>query len=445
MRTRGANVRSRTITAVLASALLALGAAGCGGSSQADNSQPTTLTYWASNQAPTMDADRQALEPELAKFQQRTGIKVNLEVIPWSDLQNRILAATSSGQGPDVVNIGNTWSASLQATGAFLPFDEQTLQAVGGRERFLPSSMAATGAPGQPPAAVPLYGLAYGLFYNKKRFAEAGITNPPATWQELLDDAKRLTNPAADQWGLAIEGAQYTENAHFAFIFGRQHGAALFNGSTPQFDSPQMVAAVRQYVDLIARERVVNPGNAEYSHDPQLYGDLAAGKAAMLMIQNQAAAGLRSAGMSEQDYGVAPIPVPNPLPAGGKPVNSHVAGINVGVFANTKNHDGALKLVEFLTSPDEQKVLNAAFGSLPVDPQVYTDPRFQTPNIQTFRSVLANTAEPLPMIPQESQFETLVGTAVKDLLADAASGKPVDDAAIQAKLAAANQQMKSSG
>jgi multiple sugar transport system substrate-binding protein len=430
---------------MLAGVALALSVAGCGGSGQADNSQPNTLTYWASNQGPTLDADRQVLEPELAKFQQRTGIKVNLEVIPWSDLQNRILAATTSGQGPDVVNIGNTWSASLQATGAFLPFDDKTVQAVGGRNRFLPSSMTATGAPGQPPAAVPLYGLAYGLFYKKKRFADAGIDHPPATWAELLDDAKKLTDPGKDRWGLAIEGAQYTENAHFAFIFGRQYGAELFHGGTPQFDSPQMVAAVRQYVDLISQSKVASPADAEYAHDTQLYGDLTSGKAAMLMIQNGAIAGLRSDGMSEQDYGVAPIPMPSPLPAGGKPVNSHVAGINVGVFANTKNHDGALKLVDFLTSPDEQKVLNAAFGSLPITPQAYDDPRFQTQTVQTFRSVLANTAESLPMIPQEAQFESLVGTAIKDLLADAASGKPVDDAAIQAKLAAANQQMKSSG
>ncbi|GDY29598.1 sugar ABC transporter substrate-binding protein [Gandjariella thermophila] len=422
-----------------------MGVTGCGGSGRADNSQPNTLTYWASNQGPTLDADRSVLLPELQKFSDRTGIKVNFEVIPWSDLQNRILAATSSGQGPDVVNIGNTWSASLQATGAFLPFDDRALQAVGGRDRFLASSMTATGAPGQPPAAVPLYGLAYGLFYNKKRFAEAGIGSPPRTWAELLDDARKLTDPARGQWGLAIEGAQYTENAHFAFVFGRQHGAALFDGGDPRFDSPQMVAAVRQYVDLVSQQKVVNPGNAEYAHDTQLYGDFAAGRAAMLMIQSNAAAGLKSDGMSEQDYGIAPIPLPDPLPAGGKPVNSHVAGINLGVFANTKNHDGALRLVEFLTSPDEQKILNAAFGSLPVTPQAYDDQRFHTRNIQTFRSVLANTSESLPMIPQEAQFETLVGTAVKDLLADAASGKPVDDAAIQAKLAAANQQMKSSG
>ena len=72
-----------------------------------------------------------------------------------------------SGKGPDVLNIGNTWSASLQATGAFLPFTPSVMNHIGGSSRFLAGSLSATGAPGKPPAAVPLYSLAYGLYYNK--------------------------------------------------------------------------------------------------------------------------------------------------------------------------------------------------------------------------------------------------------------------------------------
>jgi multiple sugar transport system substrate-binding protein len=49
------------------------------------------------------------------------------------------------------------------------------------------------------------------------------------------------------------------------------------------------------------------------------------------------------------------------------------------------------------------------------------------------------------MIPQEAQFETLVGNTVKQLLADAAAGKPVDDQTIQSQLAAANKKMQSGG
>jgi multiple sugar transport system substrate-binding protein len=436
-------VKARGIAALAASVTLAAGLSACG-SGGGDDSSPKTLTYWASNQGRSIQQDQQVLGPELKKFEAKTGIKVKLEVIGWPDLLNRILAATSSGQGPDVVNVGNTWSASLQATGAFQSFDDATIGKVGGKAKFIPSTLTSTGAPGKPPAFVPLYGLAYGLFYNKKLFADAGL-QPPKSWQELVADAKKLTDPAKKQYGVVMEGASYTEGAHFAFMFGRQNGANLFQNGQPGFDSPQMVAGVKQYVDLMATQKVVNPSNAEYLNDADMLKDFAGGKAAMMMIQSYAPKGLAENGMKAGEFGVVPIPAPDPLPPGGHKVSSHVAGINIGVFKNTKNKDGALKLIDFLTSPEEQKILDTQLGPLPVVQQAYDDPKFQTPEIKTFRDILANASETLPMIPQEAQFETLVGNTVKQLIADAAAGRPVDDRTIQSRLAAANKKMQSGG
>src|SRR5690349_11510201 len=155
----GLTVSKRSLAMVAAVALAAASLTACGDSK--DSSSGTggtkTLTYWASNQGPSLEADKTILQPELDKFEKQTGIKVNVEVVPWSDLLNRLLAAATSGKGPDVVNIGNTWSASLQATGAFLQFDDSTINAVGGKDRFVPAALAAAGAEGKPPTAVPLY------------------------------------------------------------------------------------------------------------------------------------------------------------------------------------------------------------------------------------------------------------------------------------------------
>jgi multiple sugar transport system substrate-binding protein len=117
----------------------------------------------------------------------------------------------------------------------------------------------------------------------------------------------------------------------------------------------------------------------------------------------------------------------------------------MAVFKNTKNRDAALKFVKFMTSTSEQKALNAKFGTLPVVPDAYADPRFQTPSTKVFQQVLATTSQPLPMIPQEAQFETLVGNAVKALWADIAAGKTVGDSQIKDALTSANQQMKTGG
>jgi len=437
-------VRLRRISLLAATAALLLPLpAACGKSSTDSGSGAgTTLTYWASNQGTSLDNDKAVLQPELDKFKSQTGITVNLEVIGWGDLLNRILAATTSGQGPDMLNIGNTWSASLQATGALLPFDDATMSAIGGKDRFLAGSLAATGAPGKAPTAVPIYSLAYVLYYNKKLFAAAGITKPPTTWNELVADGKKLTHDG--QWGLAVEGGNLSENAHHAFTFGQQYGADLFDKSgKPQFDSDAEVAAIKRYIDFMAADKIVNPSDAEYANN-QSVTDFATGKAGMLLWQ-AADSSLKSHGMSPGDYGVAPIPFEDPVPSGGKHINSMVAGINLAVFANTKHKDAALKFVKFMTSDAEQIALNKTYGSMPTVQSGYSDPAFQTDQVKTFQQVLATTAAPLPAVPEESQFETLVGTVMKTLFADAASGKPITSAGIKSKLSAANQQVKAGG
>src|SRR3954449_6681701 len=172
-------MRRTSITAAIAAVSLAAATlAGCGGGSatgNGGNKNPKTLTYWASNQGKSLDDDKQKLTPELQKFEKQTGIKVKLEVVGWPDLLNRVLTAASSGQGPDVLNIGNTWSASLQASGALLPWDAKNFEKIGGKDRFVESALGSAGAEGKDPAAIPLYSMSYALYYNKKMFKDAGI------------------------------------------------------------------------------------------------------------------------------------------------------------------------------------------------------------------------------------------------------------------------------
>jgi multiple sugar transport system substrate-binding protein len=118
-----------------------------------------------------------------------------------------------------------------------------------------------------------------------------------------------------------------------------------------------------------------------------------------------------------------------------------VAGINMGVFKNTDNRDGALKFVKFMTSDAEQKILNKAYGSIPPVKSAQSDPAFGAPAVAVLRDTLATSAAALPQVPEESQFETVVGTAVKELFADAAAGRAVTEQSVREKLEKAQQQM----
>ncbi|MFI6409811.1 ABC transporter substrate-binding protein [Streptomyces sp. NPDC050548] len=433
------SIRAAAVGAVTMS--LALAATACGGGSSTgggSNDSPKTLTYWASNQGASIAIDKKVLQPELDKFKKQTGITVKLEVVPWSDLLNRILTATTSGQGPDVLNIGNTWSASLQATGAFLPWNAANFAKIGGKDRFVDSALGSTGAVGKDPAAVPLYSMAYALYYNKQIFADAGISQPPATWAELVADGKKIQ--AKGKQVLGAEGANVSENIHHTFVFAKQHGADFFTADgKADFTNDGVVAAVKQYVDLMAKDKVIPVGNAEYAQN-QSVSDFAKGKTAMLMWQS-ASANLKSQGMSDSAYGIAPIPVQSGTPGTGTQVNSMVAGINLAVFKNTDNLDGSTKFVKFMTSDAEQKILNTAYSSIPPVKTAQTDTAFNTPANAVLKNTLATSAAALPQVADESQFETAVGTAVKNLFADAAAGRAVTTASVKAELEKAQQQM----
>ena len=436
-------MKKRVLGAVAVFAAAALTLAGCsgsGGSSAGSTDGSGTITYWASNQGTSLQNDKDVLQPLLDKFTAQTGVKVNLEVIGWNDLQTRIQTAITSGVGPDVVNIGNTWATSFQATGAFLPFDDSAMSAIGGADKFAATALSTGGAAGQAPTSVPLYGFAYGLYYNKAMFAAAGLT-PPTTWEDMVADGKKLNDPAKGVWGTSIEAGSYTENNHFAFITSAQNGGAYFDGSgNPTFTQSQNVDGINRYLALMQTDKIADPADAQYSTGTESIANFAKGTAAMIFNQNNAEANLTADGMDPSQYGVVPIPAP----AAGKPVASFIAGINLSVFKNTKNQDAALKFVNFMTSADTQSALGKPFASIPVlkgaTPTFTTDPAIAS----TFSNIYNNLSQPLPTVPLEASFETEVGNAMNSLFATVATGGSVSSSDIENALNTAQEKVAAS-
>ncbi|MFD5798755.1 sugar ABC transporter substrate-binding protein, partial [Streptomyces diastatochromogenes] len=111
------------------------------------------------------------------------------------------------------------------------------------------------------------------------------------------------------------------------------------------------------------------------------------------------------------------------------------------VFKNSHNLDGATKFVKFMTSDAEQKVLNTAYSTVPPVKAAQEDAAFNSPDTAVLKQTLATSAAALPQVAAESQFETAVGTAVKELFADAAGGRAVTADSVKAALEKAQQQM----
>jgi multiple sugar transport system substrate-binding protein len=89
--------------------------------------------------------------------------------------------------------------------------------------------------------------------------------------------------------------------------------------------------------------------------------------------------------------------------------------------------------------------LNRSFGSLPVVKDAQSDAAFSSKNLKTFNEILAKNAAPMPEIAQEGQMEQFIGSAIKGLVATAASKGSVSAEQVKAALTDANQKMAAAG
>ena len=81
-----------------------------------------TVVFW---QFSTRDADIAAWNEAIASFEAANpDIKVNMEIVPWAEQQQRLVTALTTGGLPDVSMLGNNVVAQFQAAGALAPLDE---------------------------------------------------------------------------------------------------------------------------------------------------------------------------------------------------------------------------------------------------------------------------------------------------------------------------------
>src|SRR6201996_859373 len=406
-----AKVTRRRLSAGLAVALAATTLAACGSSSSGSGSgsgsgtsasassgssgsgslKGQTINYWASVEGTGPSQTTKTLTAEFKKFTAQTGVKVNMQVIPWSDLLQKILTSVTSGTGPDVMEIGNTWAPSLSASNGFLPFDSANMSAIGGASKFAASSLKVSGIPGKPPVSVPVYSEAYALFYNKADFKAAGISSPPKTWAQLVADGKKLTT--GGRYGIAIEGGSTSEAAHWAYLLGMQSGNPLYANGKWDFATAKEANAVSTYVNMVGSEKIANPSDAQNDSNVA-ESDFANNKAAMLIWQNPMST-LSQLGMKPSQYGSAAIPSFSAGASGAAGLQTFPAGINLAVPSSTKHKAAALALVKYLTSKNAQVSINHTYGTFPPVLAAQKSSTFSTPDYKTLEAEYNNHAAPL--------------------------------------------------
>ncbi|QQE80519.1 extracellular solute-binding protein [Alicyclobacillus sp. SO9] len=431
-------------TAVLAGCSAGASSTGNAGSNTSGSGGGSggTITYWASQEGGSIPLEKKVLQKVTANFQKQSGIKVDFQIITWANLWNKTLTAITSGNGPDVIDLGNTWASTFAGTGGFVPLSASKMQEIGGKSKFLSSAMQMTGVPGQPPIAVPYMSEAYSLFYNKQMFKKAGITTPPQTWTQFVKDGKKLNGNGV--YGMGTDGSEVNDNFHLFWILLRQHGGKIVENGKAALNSAKAQKSTQFFTQLMTKYKVMDPDSAAWNGS-QMVSNFANGKIAMMFAQGSDIPQVEADGMKKSQFGIATVPLVSygqtTAPSQDK-IASFIAGIDLGILKSSKHQSADLKFLKFMTSKQTQITLNKAYGTLPPVKSAESNSAFQTPANKVYLKTLKDYAAPTPRIKNEGQMEQSVGTHMKTILAAAAQNK-LTSQTIAAQLKKANAEVQS--
>ena len=218
------------------------------------------ITFWVMPNAP-QDTHTAWLESRIEEFRKETGITVHYEIVGWGDAWNRLVAAITSGEGADVVQVGTTWNPQLAAMKGLAKLD---VAEYGGTGAFMPANYESATYKGAA-YGVPWFAETRCLFYNTDHFAEAKV-KPPETYAELMEVGEALVKARGAGTAIAIAGNQAWDLLHnwaiILWAFGGNLISPDFKKAT--FNGPEGAQAMNWYVDLV-RTGLASKACAEYN------------------------------------------------------------------------------------------------------------------------------------------------------------------------------------
>jgi len=340
-------MRSRAIGTTAAAALLASGAA-----------QAVEIEYWQYFFEPRVTAMEQLIENFEAA---NPDITVKMTHFPYADYRTKVAAAIPAGEGPDVVQLFYGWLNDYVEAELIQPLPTDVFLPERIEAEFFPmvTAMKRDDAYMALPTAV----RSLALFYNKGLFDEAGIENPPANLDELVEIGKELTerDGAGNVTQVGLTTGMTAQDHHwFREVLIRQFGGEPYSDDykTVNYDNEAGQKALQYYVDLEKEHGLTLLG---FMDEPQ--AAFKAGRAGMHIDGSFRIGALND--VRGLDWAVAE------LPAGPDGTKSNYASYWVNAIttkAEGEAYDAAVKFMEYITSDEAMQIWLDTVGELPAKP-----------------------------------------------------------------------------
>lgn len=236
------------------------------------------LVFWHSYSQPERIA---WMEGAAARFKEKTGLSVRMEVVPWSSMAEKWTTAAAGGTLPNVLIAGSPIAIAMSEAGVARPLDG-LISAMGEgyfvSEDILKSFNTYDGAT----VCLPHYSHCRLVIYRKDFFEEAGISKAPKTWEEF-EEAARIATKAPDRYGmLQFWGGPSTgATLPLHLLADSNDGALIDENQNANINSPEVVEAIQQLYRFY--EVGSAPGEVSIPFSGQAYDLFNAGKTAMMI------------------------------------------------------------------------------------------------------------------------------------------------------------------
>jgi multiple sugar transport system substrate-binding protein len=329
-------------------------------------------------------------------------IDIQIEVVNWDNLEQKLITDIAGGTPPDVSIIGTRWLAGYVEEGIAEPLDDYMSEEF--RARFIETFMSPSVFDGET-YGLPVAASARAMYYNEALFEEAGIEAPPATWQELKDAAAKIHAQGDDVYGFGIQGKEIETDAYWYYALWSFGGELLEDGRSG-IASEAGIEAARFYKSMID-EGLTQPGVTNYSREG-LQDLFKQGRLGMIITGPFLLPQLAEEA-PDLAYGVAPIP---------KAETRATYGVtdSIMLFADSDVKEEAWQFIEESAFSDKWRrefTLKESF--LPVLKSVAEDPHFANdPGLAAFTSMLPD-AKFAPTISNWEEMADITSRALQTI------------------------------
>jgi multiple sugar transport system substrate-binding protein len=348
------------------------GAPATGDVSSPDADISGNLTVWAMGNEGTLLG---TLADEF--MLQNPGVTVSVTPVDWGQAVAKLQTAIAGNTTPDVSQMGTDMMGQFGATGAFEPVPSDIDPSA-----YFESAWNTNIVDGEV-LGVPWYVETRLLYYRTDIAEAAGISSPPATWEELKAMAQAMQQEGGAEWGISLGTKNSQEYLPFLWSNG---GDVVDAEGNPTLASPQAVEALTFYDSFF--EEGLSPTSVPEGFD--ITPAFVTGSHPMFFSGPWHLGLIETAGGEDFADKWAIAPMPSKVSA-----TSFLGGSNVVVYKNSQNKDAAWAFVKFLSDPATQALWYETATVLPAVQVAWDEPTLQAdPNLAMFGEQLSDTKSP---------------------------------------------------